>query len=50
MEAVYCYDDELEILAVLAWRFIIPDQEEYGDNHTRVRLEAVTFFDNNSYR
>ena len=42
--------NELEILAILAWRFIIPDMEEYGDNNTRVKLEAVTLFDNNSYK
>ena len=24
--------------------------EEYGDNNTRVKLEAVTMFDNNSYK
>ena len=37
-------------MAILAWRYIIPDMEEYGDNNTRVKLEAVTMFDNNSYK
>lgn len=49
-EAVYAYEDELDILAILGWRFIIPDdQEEYGDYNTRVKLEQVTLFDNKSY-
>ena len=35
-------------MAILGWRYIIPDDnEEYGDNKTRVKLEAVTLFDNN---
>jgi len=47
----YCFENELDILAVLGWRYIIPDDiEEYGDNKTRVKLEAVTLFDNNSYK
>ena len=37
-------------MAILAWRYIIPDMEEYGDNNTRVKLEAVTMFNNNSYK
>ena len=38
------------LICLQGWRFIIPDLDEYGDNHTRVRLESVTLFDNTSYK
>ena len=48
-EAVYCYEDELDIIAILSAESIIPDQEEYGDFLTRVKLHKVELFDNKSY-
>ena len=48
-EVVYCYENELDILAVLCAESITPDQEEYGDFYTRIKLHRVELFDNKSY-
>ena len=48
-ESVYCYENELNILAVLCAEAVMPDQEEYGDFFTRVKLHKVELFDNKSY-
>ena len=48
-EAVYCFEDELEIMAILSAQEIPPDFEEYGDNNTRIYLNSVTFYDNDTY-
>ena len=48
-ESVYCYENELDILAVLCAEAIMPDQDEYGDFFTRVKLHKVELFDNKSY-
>ena len=49
-EAVYCFEDELEIMAILNAQEIEPDIEEYGDNSRRMYLNTVTFYDSNTYK
>ena len=48
-EPVFCFEDELEIMAILNAQEIEPDIEEYGDNSRRVYLNTVTFYDSNTY-
>ena len=48
-EVYYCYENELDVLAVLSAESIMPDQEEYGDFHTRIKLHSVQLFDNKTY-